>query len=91
MTIKSTACDIYNTWLIRECAGMNLTIFEIYAKNSKMAWKFAKCFPVQKVSKYGVFFGPYFSVFELNTEAYAVTLPIESKYGKIRTRKTLRI
>ena len=56
-----------------------------------MAWKFAKYFPVRKVSKYGVFSGPYFSVFELNTEAYAVTLPIESKYGKIRTRKTLRI
>ena len=36
-----------------------------------------------KVSKYGVSFGPYFSVFALNTERY---FRIQSEYRKIRTR-----
>ena len=40
-----------------------------------------------KVSKYGVFSGPYFSVFGQNTEIYGVNLPIQSEYRKIRTRK----
>ena len=40
-----------------------------------------------KVSKYRVFSGPYFPVFGLNTEIYGVNLRIQSKYGKIRTRK----
>ena len=39
-----------------------------------------------KVSKYEVFFGPYISVFGLNTEIYAVNLRIQSEYRKIRTR-----
>ena len=43
------------------------------------------------MSKYGVFSGPYFPVFRLNTEIYFVNLRIQSKYGKIRTRKKLRI
>ena len=42
---------------------------------------------VWKVSKYGVFSGPYFPIFGLNTETYGVNLHIPSKYGKIRTRK----
>ena len=41
----------------------------------------------QKMSKYGVFSGPYFHVFGLNTEIYSADLRIQSKYGKIRTRK----
>ena len=40
-----------------------------------------------KVSKYGVISGPYFSAFGLNTERYFVSLRIQSKSGKIRTRK----
>ena len=40
-----------------------------------------------KVSKYGVFFDPYFLAFGLNTERYEVSLHIQSKCGKIRTRK----
>ena len=35
------------------------------------------------------FSGPYFSAFGLNTERYEVSLCIQSKCGKIRTRKTL--
>ena len=36
-----------------------------------------------KVSKYGDFSGPYFSVFRLNTEIYSVNLRIQSEYRKI--------
>ena len=35
------------------------------------------------------FSGSYFPLFGLNTEIYSVNLRIQSKYGKIRTRKTL--
>ena len=41
----------------------------------------------RKVSKYGVFSGPYFPVFGLNTEIYSANLRIQSGYRKIRTRK----
>ena len=39
-----------------------------------------------KVSKYGVFSGPYFHAFELNTERHSVSPRIQSKCEKIRTR-----
>ena len=39
------------------------------------------------MSKCGVFSGPYFPAFGLNTERYSVSLRIQSKCGKIRTRK----
>ena len=39
-----------------------------------------------KVSKCGVFSGPYFRIFWLNTEIYSVNLRIQSEYRKIRTR-----
>ena len=37
--------------------------------------------------KYGVFSGPYFPAFGLNTERYEVSLRIQSECGKIRTGK----
>ena len=40
-----------------------------------------------KVSKYGIFSGPYFPAFGLNTERYFVPLRIQSECGKLRTRK----
>ena len=40
-----------------------------------------------KVSKYGVFSGPYFPVFELNTEIYGVNFRIQSEYSKTLTKK----
>ena len=43
-----------------------------------------------KVSKYGVFSGPYFSAFGQNTERYSGSLRIRSECGKIRTRKKIR-
>ena len=44
-----------------------------------------------KVSKCEVFSGPYFPVFERSTEIYKINPRLQSKYGKIRTRKKLRI
>ena len=40
-----------------------------------------------KSVQYGVFPGPYFPGFGLNTERNGVSLRIQSEYGKIRTRK----
>ena len=40
-----------------------------------------------EVSKYGVFSGPYFPAFGLNTERYRVSLCIEPECGKIWTRR----
>ena len=34
------------------------------------------------------FFGPYFPAFGLNMEIYRVNIRIQSKYGKIRTKKS---
>ena len=42
---------------------------------------------VWKVSKHRLFSGPHFSVLELNKDIYELNLRIQSKYGKIRTRK----
>ena len=39
------------------------------------------------MSKYGVFSGPYFPTFGLDTERYGVSLRIQSECGKMRTRK----
>ena len=47
----------------------------------------AHSFTTWKVSKYGVFSGPYFPVSGLNTEIYSVNLYIQYEYRKIRTRK----
>ena len=40
----------------------------------------------RKVWKYGVFSGPYFPVFGLNTEIFVVNLRIQSEYRKIWIR-----
>ena len=40
-----------------------------------------------RLSKYGVFSGPYFALFGLNTEIYGVKLRIQSEHRKRRTRK----
>ena len=41
-----------------------------------------------KVSKFKDFSGPYFPIFELNTDIYSLSLRIQYEYGKILTRKT---
>ena len=40
-----------------------------------------------KVSKYWIFSGPYLPAFGLNAESYSISLCIQPKCGKIRTRK----
>ena len=51
----------------------------LYSKSkSATAWK---------VSKYGVFSGPYFSAFELNMERY-ISIRIQSECREIRTKKS---
>ena len=42
----------------------------------------------QKVSKYGVFSGPYFPALGLNMDRYEASLRIQSESGKTRTRKS---
>ena len=42
----------------------------------------------EKCSNTEFFFGRFFPSFGLNTERYEVSLRIQSKRGKIRTRKT---
>ena len=49
-----------------------------WLQKSNTAWK---------VSRYGVFSGPYFPVFGLNMEIYRVNIHIQSEYRKTRTRK----
>ena len=60
-----------------------------YLNNNKL-WnnKTFTCVTAWKVSVLGVFFGPYFVAFVLNTGRYSVFLRIQSECGKIRTRKT---
>ena len=41
------------------------------------------------MSKYGVFSGPYFPVFRLNTEIYPVNLHFQAEYRKFHARKSL--
>ena len=58
----------------------------------KQVWACNCIYPIHytawKVSKYGVFSGPYFPVCGLNSERYFVSLRIQSECGKIRTRKS---
>ena len=41
-----------------------------------------------KMSECGVFYGPCFPLFGLNTEIYRVNFRVQSKYGKVQTSKT---
>ena len=40
-----------------------------------------------KMSKFGVFYGQYFSVFTQNSSIYKENFRIQSEYRKIRTKK----
>ena len=90
-----------SVWEMTFCSPRALTgnsfkrLNEICDVISNCAWKcgrarimkLTKTTTAWKVLKYGVFSGPYFSVFGLNTEIYRVNLRIQFKYRKIRTRK----
>ena len=76
-----------------------MTLWKVfyYQENQKIHWEIQHLLEAHhfstawKVSKHGVFSGPYFPAFGLNTERYTVSLRIQSKCGKIRTRKKLHI
>ena len=59
-------------------AGMSL-VFQVLCAGR---FRCVKSVPIRNFS------GPYFPVFGLNTERCSVSLHIQSKCGKIRTRKT---
>ena len=61
--------------------------FVFHGKNLLLLKLISRYVTAWKVTKYGVFSGPYFLVFGLNTEIYGVNLRIQSEYRKIRTRK----
>ena len=55
-------------------------------------WALSACLSTAwKVSKYGVFSGPYFPAFRLNTKRYVVSLRIQSECGKYGPEKTPRL
>ena len=41
----------------------------------------------QKASNFGVFSGPYFPVFGLNTKIFRLNLRVQSEYGKIQAEE----
>ena len=46
-----------------------------------------KLYAAWKVSKHGVFSGPYFPAFGMNLEIYSVNLVIQSEYKNILSKK----
>ena len=63
---------------------------EIFPVKDFNRWlRFAISFEHKKNARILSFSDPYFRAFRLNTETYFVTLQIQSKCGKIHTRKTL--
>ena len=53
-----------------------------------LVWNvFPESYTAWKVSKHGIFSGPYFLTFGLNTERYEISLRIQSECRNIRTRK----
>ena len=67
--------SIFSTWLPHVHRGLR--------ESEKQSLNLSQ----REVSRYGVCSGPYFLTFELNTERYSVSLHIQSKCGKRRTRK----
>ena len=58
----------------------------VVASNISKAKLSSNLFTAWKVFKYGVFSGPYFPVFELNTKIYSANLRIQFEFRKVRTR-----
>ena len=97
----SLLCKVYNVWpkkVQRSYLSWHWRVMQNLKKNWLVAWKITwgiwqifiktlESVTVWKVSKDGVFPGVYFPVFGLNMEIYVVNLRIQSKYGKIRSRK----
>ena len=65
-------------WKVLQCPYLELIKKRFWILNAGNALK---------VSKYGVFSGPYFPAFGLNTERLSVSLLIQSDCRKARTKK----
>ena len=79
-----------DTYTENICQFLKLCENQIISKNYGIIF-YHKVYIFLKVSGYGDFLVrifPYSPVFGLNTENYRENLRIQSKYGKIRTRKT---
>ena len=76
--VKKIWGRIYYTWNLTCSYFRNFIRNMLPHKNST----------VIKLSKYGVFSGPYFPAFGVNTERYGVSLCIQSESRKIQTRKS---
>ena len=74
-TCYQNLCIVFPKHL--ELVHAKLSYLEIICMGT--AWKVSKC---------GVFSGPYFPTFGLNTVRYEVSLRIQSECGKIQTRKS---
>ena len=83
-----------NFWQVQSCFFCRTWLFIAILKEKitcdfrKISTPCALDSTAWKVSKHGVFSGPYFRAFRLNMERYSVSLCIQSEWGKIRTRKT---
>ena len=65
---------------------MLTTVYTVYPNHQfSHAIIFSSFNTAWKVSKYGVFSGPYFPTFRLNTERYGVFSPKAGKYGPEKT------
>ena len=64
---------------------MNTRHLQFWIWDDCLLFSFAVQITVWKVSKYGVFSGPYFPVFRQNTEIYSVNLHIQSEYRPEKT------
>ena len=78
--------SLSNNFHNKNCEDKRKNSIIYYHKKAFRCNKCNKKVTAWKVSKYGVISGPYFPAFGLNTERYKVSLCIQSKCGKIRTR-----
>ena len=84
---KSASCKALNQLKLYFTKHLLLIVGVIIRKIHQCLLKIILGCTAWKVSKYGVFSGPYFPVFGLNTERYSVSLHIQPECGSIRTRK----
>ena len=72
------------TWNTAKLPGITIDLTITYNQNSTIVFQI---YTAWNMSKCGVFSGPHFPIFKLNTKIHPVNLRIQSKYGKIQTRK----
>ena len=79
--------EVFWTSYIRSVHATNVNHSSNFAPSSNFFW-FSSHFYYVKIIRIWSFSGPYFPVFGLNTERYAVSVRIQFECRKIRNRKT---